>query len=74
MPHAQREATLRTILVRTVALLTFCVVFVPKLPAQDSFNHPRIISVVGTAEIKVVPNEVALTLGVDSRDKDLSVA
>ena len=74
MPHAQREATLRTILVRTVALLTFCTVFVPKLPAQDSFNHPRIIPLVGTAEIKVVPNEVALTLGVDSRNKDLSVA
>ena len=49
-------------------------VFAPKLPAQDSFNHPRIISVVGTAEIKVVPDEVALTLGVDSRDKDLGVA
>jgi len=74
MPHAQREATVRTNLVRTVALLTFCMVFVRKLPAQDSFNHPRIISVVGAAEIKVVPNEVALTLGVDSRDKDLSVA
>ena len=52
----------------------FCMAFVSSLPAQDNFCHPRTISVTGTAEIKAAPDEVALTLAVDSRDKDLSVA
>jgi len=60
--------------IRTFAVFTFCMALAPSLPAQDNFNHPRFISVTGTAEIKVAPDEVALTLAVDSRDKDLSVA
>jgi uncharacterized protein len=70
----EERPTLRTRLLRVIAVLTFSIVFVPRLIAQDAFNHPRIISVTGTAEIKVVPDEVVLMLGVDSRDKDLTVA
>jgi uncharacterized protein len=46
------------------------------LPAltQDAFNRPRLISVTGTAEVNVPPDEVVLSLGVESRDKDLSIA
>jgi len=59
---------------RAVAAFMFCTVLASSLPAQDTSCHPRLISVTGTAEIKVVPDEVAITLGVDSRDKDLAVA
>ena len=59
---------------RTVVAFTFCITLVPSLFAQDTFSHPRIISVTGTAEIKVAPDEVVLTLGVDSHEKDLAVA
>ncbi len=59
---------------RAVGVFMFCMAFVSSLPAQDNFCHPRTISVTGTAEIKAAPDEVALTLAVDSRDKDLSVA
>lgn len=59
---------------RVFAVVAFCIALVPSLLAQDTFSHPRIISVTGTAEIKVAPDEVILTLGVDSRDKDLAVA
>jgi uncharacterized protein YggE len=46
------------------------------LPAltQDTSNRPRLISVTGTAEVNVAPDEVVLSLGVESRDKDLAIA
>lgn len=46
----------------------------PVASAQGNCMHPRIISVTGKAEIKVPPDEVQLTLGIDSHDKDLVVA
>lgn len=61
-------------LIRAAAALVFCVMLVPSLFAQGSFTRPRIISVTGTAEIRVAPDEVTLTLGVDSHDKDLTLA
>ncbi len=60
--------------IRVFFLVAFSAVFVAAAFAQDSYQHPRIISVVGTAEIKVPPDEVQLTLGIDSHDKDLVVA
>jgi uncharacterized protein YggE len=61
---------------RTVAVVTimFFGMLVPVAGAQENFVHPRIVSVTGTAEIKVPPDEVQLTLGIDSHDKDLAVA
>jgi uncharacterized protein YggE len=59
---------------RAIATLAFCVAFAPAVFGQDSCTHPRIISVTGTAEVTVAPDEVTLTLGVDSRDKELAVA
>lgn len=61
-------------LTRTAVVLAFCTILVPSLFAQDTWSHPRIISVTGDAEIKVAPDEVTLTLGVDSHDKLLTVA
>jgi uncharacterized protein YggE len=57
-----------------ITLLAFCMVFAPAIFAQDGCTHPRIISVTGTAEVAVTPDEVTLTLGVDSRDKELALA
>lgn len=42
--------------------------------AQEDSRRPRSISVSGTAEVQVPPDEVLLTLAIDSTDKDLSVA
>jgi len=41
---------------------------------QDFLPRPRLISVTGTAEVNVPPDEVVLSLGVESRDKDLAIA
>ena len=59
---------------RAIAVLAFCVAAVPPLFAQNTWSHPRMISVTGNAEIKVAPDEATLTLGVDSHDRDLAVA
>jgi len=61
-------------LAQTGVVLAFCATLIPSLFAQDNYSHPRIISVTGNAEIKVAPDEVTLTLGVDSHDKDLAIA
>jgi uncharacterized protein YggE len=37
-------------------------------------QEPRLITVTGDAEVRVVPDEVILTLGVETWDKDLGVA
>lgn len=42
--------------------------------AQPFLNQGNTVSVSGEAEIKVVPNEVILALGVETRDHSLSVA
>lgn len=57
-----------------VVAIMFSGMLVPVAVAQEGCMHPRIISVTGTAEIKVPPDEVQLTLGIDSHDKDLVVA
>jgi uncharacterized protein len=42
--------------------------------AQDGCTRPRLISVTGTAEMNVPPDEVILTVAVQSRDHDLTIA
>jgi len=42
--------------------------------SQDCCLRPRLIAVTGTAEIDVAPDEVLLSVGIESRDKDLSIA
>jgi len=57
-------------------LSAFSLFFLFTLPAltQDFLPRPRLISVTGTAEVNVPPDEAVLSLGVESRDKDLSIA
>jgi hypothetical protein len=54
--------------------LALAVTLVNLCHAQDACPRPRLISVLGTAEINVAPDEVILCLGVDSRDKLLETA
>jgi len=42
--------------------------------SQNCCTQVRLITVTGTAEINVAPDEVILNLGVVSRDKDLATA
>jgi uncharacterized protein YggE len=56
----------------TIALLSL--VFAPATLAQDNCTRPRLISVTGTAEINVAPDEAILRLGVDTSNKDLAYA
>jgi len=65
---------MRPNLIRAVVAIAVCLALGPVILGQDVYTHPRIISVTGTAEIKVAPDEVTLILGMDSHDKDLSVA
>lgn len=60
--------------IAAVVAIMFSGMLLPVAVAQESCMHPRMISVTGTAEIKVPPDEVQLTLGIDSHDKDLVVA
>ena len=53
-------------------LLSFS--FVHIAAAQECGPKPRLISVTGTAEINAAPDQVSLNLGVETHDKDLSVA
>jgi uncharacterized protein YggE len=42
--------------------------------AQECGPKPRLISVTGTSEMNIAPDQVVLSLGVESRDRDLRVA
>jgi hypothetical protein len=42
--------------------------------AADECSQPRLITVTGDAEVRVVPDEVILTLGVETWNKDLNAA
>ncbi|MCK4256193.1 SIMPL domain-containing protein [candidate division WOR-3 bacterium] len=58
----------KLMLVMTIVLSFFCLAF-----AADQ-SEPRLIIVTGDAEVRVVPDEVILTLGVQTWNKDLSIA
>ena len=51
-----------------------CIMLAPVIMAQDNCPRPRLITVSGTAEVKLAPDEAILRLGVDSHDKVLATA
>lgn len=58
-----------------IALATaLCIMPAPTSGAQDDPSHPRLITVTGTADVNVAPDEAILRLGVDSHDKVLAIA
>ena len=46
----------------------------PYFVSAEEQPEPRLITVTGDAEVRVMPDEVILTLGVETWDKDLNVA
>lgn len=57
------------------AVVVFLVLtFAQVVSAQDNYVRPRLISVTGTAEVSVPPDQVIIRIGVDTRDKQLAVA
>jgi len=54
-------------------LLVLALVLSCQAQAQEN-EGPRLITVTGDAEVKVVPDEVIITLGVETDNKDLNVA
>ena len=62
---------------RTIVALLTSVIFAALVltsSAQDTCPPPRLISVVGTAEINVAPDEVIVNVAVETRDKALGAA
>ena len=57
-----------------VVFCMFVLFSISRASSQDCCAQHRLITVTGTAEINVAPNEVILNLGVVSRDKDLAPA
>ncbi|WP_028582170.1 SIMPL domain-containing protein [Desulfogranum japonicum] len=54
--------------------LMFTVLLQFSSPVFAQEQNPRLITVTGSAEVMVVPNEVILTLGVENRNKELGAA
>jgi hypothetical protein len=63
--------------IKTFAAIAVSLLFITSTPpcsAQEPCQRERLIKVEGTAEINVPPDEVILSLGVESRDKVLANA
>ena len=58
---------------RVVFAFVLIMIFTASLWAGDK-PGPRLITVTGDAEVRVLPDEVILTLGVETLDKDLGIA
>lgn len=52
----------------------FVSLFLPCLVEAQYANQGNVVSVTGDAEVKVIPNQVLLSLGVETRDKTLAPA
>lgn len=59
---------------KTRLILSLAVAAIAALPAYSQQPPPPQISVSGTSEVKVVPDEIYLRLGVETRDAALEVA
>lgn len=60
-------------LFNSIFILIFGLLFINTLWAQDNCQ-PRLITVTGDAQVKVMPDEVDLIMAVETRDKDLKIA
>lgn len=59
---------------RLAVLASLVLTLAQVVSAQDNYVRPRLITVTGTAEVNVPPDQATLRLGVDTRDKLLAVA
>ena len=58
------------------SLLPFIIIIsiIPAFVFAEEKPEPRLITVTGDAEVRVVPDEVMLTLGVETWNKELNAA
>ena len=61
-------------IVSAVCVLVAAVLFAGTAASRATAQEPRLITVSGNAEVRVVPDEVILTLGVETWDRDLEAA
>jgi uncharacterized protein YggE len=65
-------------MIRLIGLVGLALVVIVAIAAwtdeEPAYQEPRLITVTGDAEVRVVPDEVVLTLGVETWDKDLDLA
>ena len=54
--------------------ILFVSLVLPCLVQAQYLNQGNVVSVTGDAEVKVIPNQVLLSLGVETRDKSLAPA
>jgi uncharacterized protein YggE len=64
---------MKKVFLRVVFALVLIMIFAAPLWALEK-STPRLITVTGEAEVQVVPNQAILTLGVETWDRDLSIA
>lgn len=66
---------MKSSIVQSLAVSALLFVFIPKSSAQPTLPDQRpFITVTGTSEIKVLPDEIYVEIGVEVRDPDLSAA
>jgi uncharacterized protein YggE len=75
----RKGGTMKTNIARTAGFVGAALILVLAVSAwtqqaQSASSEPRRITVSGEAEVRVVPDEVILTLGVETWDKDLGTA
>ena len=58
----------------SAAIAPFLLLVAPPVSSQATCPNQRLISVTGSAEIRVAPDEAILTVGVDSHDRELAAA
>jgi len=68
-----KERTVRLVCV-AAAMLTLILVLAAWSESPSQSQQPRLITVTGEADVRVVPDEVILTLGVETWDKNLETA
>jgi uncharacterized protein YggE len=69
----QEEEMMKKALRMVVFAVVLIIIFTAPLWALEK-STPRLITVTGDAEVRVPPDEVVLTLGVETWDKDLDIA
>ena len=60
--------------IKNIILPLMVVFLTPYFVFAADQQEPRLITVTGDAEVRVVPDEVIITLGVETWDKDLTIA
>jgi uncharacterized protein YggE len=65
-------------IIRMMSLVGVALVVILAIAAwtdeQPAYREPRLITVTGDAEVRVVPDEVILTLGIETWDKNMDLA